>query len=325
MASKKQEYYVKKFNLCDRNHFWILKGIAILAALIAVFCQSFLKIGNSGPITHMAATVFVMCSGFGVSESFLKKKGLVHYWENKLIKVWIPSVVILIVLNIIETGNIASWIATSPLGFKGNLLYVIFGGYAAFWLIFQLADNKSVRLVGLFAIAAAAFVLIPESMSIRVCIFAFPVGVLLSQVGWKRAVSKAGWGIRILALAICLILAVGCWFLADILVIPYVHELIYSVSCISVAIALMLATFYLQKIQIWGVFVPFGIISYGLYLTYNGVFAMFTGKGNIEMYAVLVIVVLAVATAVTVLRELLISWNYKMRRKGSAHLKGSMG
>lgn len=325
MASKKQEYYVKKFNFCDRNHFWILKGIAILAALIAVFCQSFLRVGNSGPITQMAAAVFVLCSGFGVSESFLKKKGLVHYWENKLIKVWIPSVVIVLVLNIIEEGNIASWIANSPLGFKGNLLYVIFGGYAVFWLMFQLADNKSVRLIGLFVIAAAAFFLVPKTVGIQSYVLAFPVGVLLSQTGWKRAISKAGWGIRILALAICLILAVGCWLLADILVIPYVQMLIYSVSCISVAIALMLVTFYLQKIQIWGVFVPFGIISYGLYLTYNGVFAMFTGKGNIEMYAVLVIVVLAVATAVTVLRELLISWNYKMRRKGSAHLKGSMG
>ena len=324
MASKKQEYYVKRFNFCDRNHFLIVKGMAILAALIAVFCQFSFKIGNSGAITQMAAALFVLCSGFGVSESFLKKKGLVHYWENKLIKVWIPSVTVVLVLNIIEEGNIASWIATSPLGFKGNLLYVIFGGYAVFWMMFHLSDNKSIRLLGLFTVAAVAFFLVPETMGIQSYVLAFPIGVLLSQTGWKRAISKARWGIRILVLAICLIITVGCWFLSAILVIPYVQMLIYSVSCISAAISLMLVTFYLQKIQIWGVFVPFGIISYGLYLTYNGVFTMFTDKGDIEMYVILFVVVLAVATAVTVLRELLISWNYKMRRKGSAHLKGSM-
>lgn len=66
-----------------------------------------------------------------------------------------------------------------------------------------------------------------------------------------------------------------------------------------------------------GCFVPFGWITYTLYLTYDGVFKLFIGKGSVQMYVVLFVVMFAVAGLLAWLRELLISWNNKMRRKGS--------
>lgn len=324
MSSKKQDYYVTKFNLCDRNHFWILKGIAILMALIATFCQIFFNVGYTAPIIHIAVAIFALCSGFGISESFLKKKGLVHYWENKLIKIWIPSVVVVVILNVINEGNVASWISRTPLGMKSPVLYLIFGGYAAFWLAFRAIEDKSARILALFGCALVGFVLLPETSGIKPHLFAIPVGVLLSQTGWKRAMMKAGWGVKILVLAGCLILAAVGGILASILRIPYLSTAIQSVFYLASAMSVLLITYYLQKIQIWGAFVPFGWISYAVYLIQDGVFKMFNGKSDPKMYAAMFAVIFAVSALITWLREVLISWNYKMRRKGRAHLKGSM-
>ena len=86
----------------------------------------------------------------------------------------------------------------------------------------------------------------------------------------------------------------------------------------------MLVTYYLQDIPVWGVFVPVGMASYGIYLSYDVIFRMFAGKSGPKMYAVLFVVIAVVAGAFTWLRILLIDWNYKMRRKNRTHLKGSM-
>ena len=127
MSHKKQEYYVKKFALCDRNHFLILKGIAALAAVIALFFRSYYDFSYASYIVHGAAAVFFFCSGFGVSESCRHKSGLSHYWENKMVKVWLPSAIMVITLNVVRKGNFASWIAHSPLGLMDNWLYLTFG------------------------------------------------------------------------------------------------------------------------------------------------------------------------------------------------------
>lgn len=324
MASSKKTVYTKDFNLCDRNHFLILKGISMLAALIAVFCEDFLNIGNSDPIVHAAAAVFVLCSGFGVSESYLKKEGLVHYWENKMIKVWIPSVIIMVGLSIIRTGNIAAWIAEAPLGLKGELLYLIFAGYGVFWLIYKNMENKNARVADLFLCAAVVFIFMPNDMWMKPLLFAFPMGVLLSQTGWKRAMIKADWGVKILVLATCVIVAAGGELLVDLVTVPYIQTFLLTVCYIAIALTCILLTYYLQRILALRIFIPVGMAAYAVYLTYEDIFQMFAGKTDPKMYAAMFAVVIAVAAVLTWLRELLISWNYNLRRKNRVHLKGSM-
>lgn len=324
MSSNKKINYIREFALCDRDHFWILKGISILAVLIAVFCEAFLKIGDSSPITHMAATVFVLCSGFGVAESFRRKGSLIHYWENKMIKVWIPSVVIVVGLTAALEKNMVSWISQSPVGLKGSWLHLIFGEYAAFWLVFRMVKSRNTRLICLFLCSAAAFALLPETLDIKPHVFAFPAGVLLSQIGWKYKVMKAGWGKKILLLALCLAAAAVGGIVAALVRLPYAGTLAWSACTLAAALSLLLVTYYLQKIPVFGVFAPFGMISYAIYLTYDKVFALFAGQKDWRMYVALVAVVFVVAAVVAWLRQQLINWNQKMRRKGKAHLKGSM-
>ena len=324
MSSTKKINYIKEFNLCDRNHFQIVKGMVMLVALIAVFLEYFLKLGSSTPVTRLAMSLFAFCSGFGVSESFLKKKGLVHYWENKLVKVWIPSVVVVFAFNFLQTKDYASWIAQSPLGLKGNFLYLIFGGYVLFWLIFKYVENKNARVLCLLLAAAVAFAVIPEKMRINIHVFAFPVGVWASQSGWKRTIMRAGWGKKIRVLAICLAAAVGGWLLSGILNIPYVQDLILEACYLGASLSILLLTYYLQSIPVWGIFEPVGLVSYGMYLTYDIVFRMFSDKSGLKMYAMLFVAVAVASAALAWLRILLIDWNYKMRRKNRTRLKGSM-
>ncbi len=326
MATKQRKIeYITKFDLCDRAHFDIIKGISILVILIALFCESFLNIPYGGIMIHMAAAVFVLCSGFGVSESFRRKGSLIHYWENKMIKVWIPSAAVVVGLTAIIDKNMVSWISQSPLGLKGNWLYLIFGEYAAFWLVFRTVKNRNARLACLFLCSAAAFVLIPETMDIKAHLFAFPAGVLISQMGWKHKVMGAGWGSRLLLLAGCLAAAAGGWILASIISLPYAGTLLWAVCYMAAGMSLFLVTYYLQKIPVLGVFAPFGMVSYAIYLTYDRVFMMFAKQQDWRMYLALFAVVFAVAALAAWLRQLLINWNLKMRRRNRTPLKGSIG
>lgn len=324
MSSGKNKFIIKEFSLCDREHFLILKGISILVILIALFCESFLNIPHGKPVVSIAAAVFVLCSGFGVAESFRRKGSLIHYWENKMIKVWIPSVVIVVGLTAALEKNMVSWISQSPVGLKGSWLHLIFGEYAAFWLVFRMVKNRNARLICLFLCSAAAFALLPETLDIKPHVFAFPVGVLLSQIGWKYKVMKAGWGKKILLLALCLAAAAVGGIIAALVKIPYAGTLAWSVCTLAAALSLLLVTYYLQKIPVLGVFAPFGMISYAIYLTYDRVFALFAGQKDWRMYVALVAVVFVVAAVVAWLRQQFINWNQKMRRKNRAHLKGSM-
>lgn len=324
MASKIEISYVKEYELCDRNHFYAVKGISILAALFAYVASIFYRIPNMKYITFAATMVFVLCSGYGLSESYSKKRGLVHYWENKMLKVWLPSLVILMVTSLIDKGMAIGWIAKTPLALKGNILYVIFGGYAAFWLMFQLSDKRAVRLIGLLVISLAALFLMPENLAIRELVLGMPLGVAFSQLGWKYKVRKFKWLGKTILLLTGAAAAVGAWFLAGMVNIPYVTTAIWSVFYMAVAATLIFAVWIFRAVPVFGIFVPFGMASYGFYLLYDSVFPLLEGRLNWKSLVVVSVVLCLAAAVLTVLRELLVAWNKNLRRKGKTHLKGSM-
>ncbi len=324
MASKFEITYVKEYELCNWDHFYIVKGISILATLIAYYCAAFLKIPNLQYVQQAAATVFVLCSGYGVSESYNRKGGLIHYWENKMIKVWLPSLVVMIGVSFITTGNFVAWIGSSPLAFKGNMLYVIFGGYAAFWVMFQLSESKTTRLIGLFVIAAAVFFFLPENLSVKTAILAFPVGVMFSQLKWKYRIRNFTWKGSLAVSGICAAMAVLTWFLAGMISVAACRTALLSVFYIAVGALLIFGTYFLRAIPVWGVFVPFGFASYALYLLYDSIMVMMKGQTDWRAIAIVALLLCVVAAILTALRELLIAWNRKLRRRKNPRLKGSM-
>lgn len=316
--------YVSKFELCDRNHFFILKGIAILTALIAWFSGAYLGFPYAQIIIKSVAALFVLCSGFGVSESYSKKRGLFHYWENKIIKVWLPSMVLLIALALIEGKHFISWIPKYPLALKGNLMYVIFGEYLVFWCVFKFIPNKTAQILSLFGCSVIAFIFLPETISIKAHVFCFPVGVLFSQMGWKRKIRVYAWKGKVLLLLSCFAVGAAAWFAANWVTIPYLNTLIWSVFFMAAAASLCFLVWILKKIPVFGIFVPAGMASYMLFLLYDSVFRLVKNNDNWRSLILVVVVLFAAAGLLTWLRDLLVIWNKNMRRRGKTQLKGSM-
>lgn len=317
-------YYVQEFELCDRDHFKIVKGISILAAVVAFLCAQQFGFQNLTPIQEAAAAVFLICSGYGLSESYMKKRGLFHYWENKIMKVWLPSVVVLVIFSLITKKNVISWISKSPVGLKGDFLYILFGEYLAFWLMFSFMEKRLPRVLCLFGFSALAYVFVPESVEMKALYFCFPVGVLFSQYGWRRPVKNFHWAAKLGLFAGCVAVAIGMWFLASWLTVPYATNLVWGICYIAIAAALCFGTYFLQVIPVLGVFAPVGMVSYAMYLLYEDVLAFLDEKSDWRMYIVVIAALIALAAVLTVIRELLVAWNKKMRRQKRARIKGAM-
>lgn len=74
------------------NYTTILKGIAILIVMLG-HMGNFWGVTYFTPLGGIGVAIFLILSGFGLSESY-KKSGLNHYWSKKLINVYIPYVII---------------------------------------------------------------------------------------------------------------------------------------------------------------------------------------------------------------------------------------
>ncbi len=323
MVRKIEINYIRKFDFCDRGHFMIAKGFVTFLGLAAYILEC-LGTPQFRVMRQIAMALFLFCSGFGVSESFERKRGLYHYWENKFIKVWIPSLIALIIVYTVKYLKPIIWIGDSPLGLKHELLYVVFGNYLVFWLLFSFFESKAVKVTGLFLVAVAVFFFVRPS--IRPYLLAFPTGALISQAGWKRSVRKFRW--RGLS-AIILIsggIAVGGWLLQEMVATVYVNGLLKSVMLISGAIFVGTVIYALQIIPIFGAFAPFGYMGYIMFLIYADVFKMVLGndKNDWRLYMLAVGALVVISLVGSWLINRLAYLNRELRNRSKTHIKGSM-
>lgn len=324
MASTIKINYVQDFNLCAREHFHIIKGISMVAALAAYICTKVLGIQGMQIFVQIAAATFLFCSGYGLSESFIRKNGLVHYWENKMIKVWLLSLLSLVVISVFDRGNAIAWVSQYPLGLKGNMLYLIFGGYVTFWTVFQFFNKASERMVFVSLVAVAAFFLLPDTWSVKMGVFSFPLGVVFSQLKWRRKIRNlTGKGKALLFAAIALAGA-AAYVLSLWIAVPVLHDVLCALSCTAFGMLLLLGTYFAKAIPIFGIFVPFGMASYAIYLVYAEILVMLKGQTDWRAFAIVLLALCVVAAIMTAIRELLIAWNYKLRRRKKPRLKGTM-
>ena len=326
MKSQKTFYYVKKYDFCDRDHFWIAKGLAMLIALVCWVGARYDYI-ISADVKHVywsAIALFIVCSGFGVSESYLKKRGLFHYVENKIIKIWIPSLIVLIGIALIQGESWISWLPKYPVALKGNFMYVIFCEYIVFWISFRSVHNRTARLLILFGASLIAFIFIPETFSAKEVLFCFPVGVLASQKVWKRKVREFKAGGKCLLLLASAAVAAAGWFAAGLVTLPYLSTLIWAVFYMAAAAAFLILVWILKAIPVMGIFAPVGVCSFMLYMLYDSVFDLLKPGADWRICVLVVVILLIGAALLTWLRDLLVRWNKNMRRKGKTQLKGSM-
>ena len=323
MAAKVKIKYVTNFAYCDKNHFQIIKGISILLALLAYVLNTYMGISWLMPLINIAAALFLFCSGFGVAESYRRKRGLVHYWENKAIKVWFPSLVSMIILSLILKNNMLSWVSSSPLGVQGTLLYMFFGCYAAFWPFFHFLENKAARCIGLCAVAAIAGLIITNDTYIAL-LPCFPLGVIYSQYNLKYKVRSMTSGNRWMITLSCLVLAASGWVLGVLTEIPHVEILLNAVTYLFGAMFILNLSYSAKAVPIFGIFVPFGFMAYGLYLFYDSVLLLLNRVNAIELDLLVFLLLFVVAAVYAWLCKLLTDLNRTIRRRNSIQLKGSM-
>lgn len=328
MAIKENDLIAYHYSLFDKDHFRIVKGISMLAVLAAYICKVLLGFAWLPYVEGVAGAVFVFCSGYGVSESYNMKRGLTHYWENKFLKVWIPSLAVMVIISLIDGMGPVHWVTTSILGLKGDVLYLVFGAYAAFWMMFQLLEKRPARIIGLWVIAVVAFAFMAtdKAHKLLVCLMtAFPAGVLFSQCGWRYKIRNFSWKGHLLLWLLLAIPAAGVWVGALILRnIPYLGNALLSVAFTLSAILLLLLVYYGKVLKLLGILAPVGTISYALYLCYQDVFRLFMKGRDFRTLLVVLGLLALVSSVLTWLRFLLITWNKSLRRRKRTHIKGRM-
>lgn len=315
--------YISNFRLCDWDHFLIVKGIAILMVVIAEFLDHFYGITNLEFLGELASAVFLICSGYGLSESYRAKNGMPHYWENKVIKLWIPSLVVLVALSFLQGGNGVSWIGQYPTALYGWFMYILFGEYAAFWLVFRLIESRRIRVLGLFMLSLVAFFFLQDVRMIRL-VFCFPVGVWFSQYRLKYTIREFGWGKKLILTVALIVVAVPCWMFMNQISQPQLQSAVKALAYITTAGTIILGTYFIRVIRIWGIFAPCGMMSYALYLLDSSVFKMIGLESQWRYMLMAVVVLLVVSAVYSWLVDMFVSWNKYNRRKKQTHLKGSM-
>lgn len=80
----------------DRKHTMILKGMAILTVCWAHAGGKDYGIGGIQWIAGIGVCIFLICSGYGINESF-KRNGLKQYWFKKISGVVIPYYLVYII------------------------------------------------------------------------------------------------------------------------------------------------------------------------------------------------------------------------------------
>lgn len=322
MAKKIDIDYIKSFRLCDENHFLIMKGIAIFLVMVAYVSVAYFQTYVLAQLAGVGSIIFLFCSGYGLSESFLWKKGLPHYWENKIVKVWIPSLVSLIIISLLNGGTGITWVEQSPIGLSGWFLHMLFACYLLFWLVFQYVEGKATPVAILFAAAAIAFASIEQQTYAEV-LAAFPLGVLVSQLGLKRKLRELGLKGRLLVCALLLAAAVGGYVLATGFDSGWICNLCWLVSKTAMACFLIYGVFCLQKIPVFGLFGLLGTLSYAIYLLKN-VLSLICQPGDWETVGIGLAVLVVAASVYSWLFTQLHLWNKRVRRKKNPPLKGSM-
>lgn len=132
------------------------------------------------PCGGIGVALFLILSGYGVSESF-KKKGTNKFWKNKLIKLWIPYIIILTIVSIYRQKNIDIHLILqflcldSPYWYISFLLY----NYALFYICHKIRVLYPRKYI-LFGVLAAGLFLFDTRIRTEQML-CYPCGMLLSD------------------------------------------------------------------------------------------------------------------------------------------------
>lgn len=239
------------------------------------------------PLPAMGVSLFLIMSGYGVSESF-KKKGLSHYWPNKISRVLIPYAIVITIICIANNRfNLSNYLLEIT-GIKTSYWYIAYQvkWYVIFFITMLLLPRWSLMILILTGIVM--FLTLSSSLEASQS-FSFVIGVAASRhKAFLTSLSR-----KQLIIIAAVFMFIGISFLAikqlpllraHIDSIPYngvqmIHNIGFAIVVITVISLFPLCAN--NKLLLFA-----GIISYELYLVHFPFYGM--ANGNI-IYALIII------------------------------------
>lgn len=179
----------------------LLKGIAILMVILGH--MDYITWGGAGGVT-----IFLILSGYGIHES-TRKNGIQHYWKKRLLKVWLPYVIVTVFVLIGKQISDIKRIIFSLIGLDFGIIadksmwyisYIMlwYLGYYIIALVLKKRNDTTYNLlfiifISLLPVLFKCLEMIgvwPLSRGSTVYLFAFPLGIVLSSIGNVQLVKK---------------------------------------------------------------------------------------------------------------------------------------
>ena len=304
-----------KYELFDKTHFGIVKGIGIFIVVLVHLTNRYLNFPYLSPIAGAAVSIFLLCSGYGLSESF-KYKGLKNYWSNKLVKIWLPSFIQICLFAVIGMIGVKAWLMDYPLFLYGWYLQVLFFDYALFWLVYRFIKNQKMCLIFIFVISIITFLLLKSQIHAEQ-LLCFPIGVAVSQLNLKSKIENMSTFKFVTVIAILGVIVVGAFLCRNVFEHYILFNFVWLLFKMFSAILVVLGTYVLRKVIIMKLFVSIGSISYSLYLLNNYTLSILDGKeiGLINLSLALVLTVVS-AVVYTKVCDLIFNQYIKLKSKG---------
>lgn len=232
------------------------------------------------PLGGTGVAMFLLLSGYGLSESFAKK-GLTHYWRNKIIRVALPYFIVWNIYNLTHErctpADANFWL--NVLCLRTSFWYISyqFYCYAAFWLTFRFLQKPKARIIALVLFSCLSFTILTSIEAEQS--LSFLCGVWLSQYGQKLRLSEcfernalrllvvfAVWGI--VALGVKQMPAVrayeGAW----------IYDLVQLNIKLPFALACLFLLYRFANLFRFRLLAFAGVISYELYLVHFPFYGM---------------------------------------------------
>lgn len=263
-------------DIANRNCTTTLRGIAILIIMIGHVGVSGFGCRLFNPFGGIGVAMFLFLSGYGLSESF-KKNGLNHFWKKKMMRIATPYLIWIPIYHIA--------MRLSPLGSISHLdifprywfLEYLLIAYALFYYIFKYCSKHTIFIMGI--IGVISFISLNNLRAEQS--FSFLAGILFShnKILFEKMEKKQ------------LISFAFLFFVAGItaLLIKQLPQLrIYDLESIQfkslnlliklpLGLSLLLILFAISPNGIRWI-IPFGNISYELYLTHVSFFMSIAGS-----------------------------------------------
>jgi len=292
-------YHKKKINIqyefFDKNFSLIGKGMAIL---LVVTCHIGGDLGTKflTPLGAIGVCLFLIFSGYGINESFLKNSTK-FYWRKRIISVFFPYFIFEII-RILITGSDVTFVqfikdvtCINPLSPFGWYLHYLLLCYLVYWLIRILPITNKYFIYSVFFISVVSFFLFRGNGLEAEQSLSFAVGILFSNSKEHLKIEKSTY---INIKNAIFLFFIGTLFLGlkQTEVIRSSPEMIYNLF--QLMIKLSYALFVLEFIMLFpykkilNVFRTYGFISYELYLVHGMILYLFLPNNYLMIFAFLI-------------------------------------